>query len=152
MDESKKLVDVILKGIEDKKGENIVCLDLSKIENSACKQFIICSANSTTQVNAIADAVEHFAKKELNERIHHKEGLENSQWVLIDFVNVVVHVFQTEYREFYNLEGLWADGKLFANPKVEKEKTVKKESKAKIEKVVKKKITKEKATKKIKEK
>ena len=164
MDGTKNLVDVILKGIEDKNGENVVCLDLSKIENSVCKYFIICNANSTTQVNAIADAVEHFAKKELNERIHHKEGFENSQWILVDFVTVVVHVFQTEFREFYNLEGLWADGKLFANPKVAKEKKVKKEPKAKIVKekvvkekvakvkVVKEKITKEKAVRKIKAK
>ncbi len=109
--ETKKLVDVIIEGIKEKKGKNIIDIDLSELANSACKHFVVCHADSNTQVGAIVGSVEDFVKKELKENVWKKEGLGNSQWVLLDFSSVVVHVFQTEFRSFYNLEGLWADAK-----------------------------------------
>ncbi|MDQ3110728.1 MAG: ribosome silencing factor [Bacteroidota bacterium] len=100
----------IVNAIEEKKGDNIICLDLRDIENRVCDYFIICDGNSTTQVEAIAGSVEFMVKKELGERPYRSEGYENATWILIDYVNVIVHVFDKETRHFYNLESLWADG------------------------------------------
>ena len=99
----------ILEGIENVKGEEINILDLRSIENVACKYFIICTGNSSTQVNAITSSVRKFVSKELSEKPWHIEGLENCKWVLIDYVDVVVHVFNKETREFYKLEELWEE-------------------------------------------
>ncbi|MBE9467013.1 MAG: ribosome silencing factor [Bacteroidetes bacterium] len=109
---TKQLVDNIIKGIQEKKGKNIVNLDITKLEQSIADNFIICHGDSNTQVGAIADSVEYFVKKELDEKPIHKEGKENSQWVLLDYGSVIVHVFQKEDRKFYNLEDLWADAKI----------------------------------------
>jgi len=95
--------------MEEKKGRNILYLDLRKIPNSVCEFFVLCDAESTTQVNALAYSVEETVKKKIGESPWHMEGLRNNQWVLIDYVNVVAHIFQTPYREFYNIEKLWAD-------------------------------------------
>ena len=103
------LASTVVEGILDKKGENIVCLDLRKIENSVCDYFIICEANSNIQTEAIADSVEDTVKKKLGQRPYRSEGWENALWILIDYVDVVVHVFERETRQFYNLESLWAD-------------------------------------------
>ncbi|MCX6312403.1 MAG: ribosome silencing factor [Bacteroidetes bacterium] len=100
----------MVKAIEEKKGDNIVCIDLRNIENRVCDYFIICDGNSTTQVDAIGGSVEFLVKKELGERPYRSEGYENKTWILIDYVNVIVHVFDKETRHFYNLESLWADG------------------------------------------
>jgi len=103
------LVNLVKKGIEEKKGEEIVTLDIYKINPSVCDYFVICHGNSNTQVAAIADEVQKTVKEALGENAFHVEGMRNSEWVLIDFVNVVVHIFQKEYRSFYDLEHLWAD-------------------------------------------
>jgi ribosome-associated protein len=103
------LASTVVEGILDKKGENIVCLDLRKIENAICDYFIICEANSNIQVEAIADSVEDTVKKKMGQRPYRSEGWENALWVLIDYVDVVVHVFERDTRQFYNLESLWAD-------------------------------------------
>ncbi|MEO5642221.1 MAG: ribosome silencing factor [Bacteroidia bacterium] len=108
--EAFKLAKAIVNAIEEKKGENVVCLDLRDIENRVCDYFIICEGNSTTQIEAIAGSVEYLVKKELGERPYRSEGYENATWILIDYVNVIVHVFDKETRHFYNLESLWADG------------------------------------------
>ncbi len=108
--EAFKLAKSIVNAIEEKKGDNIVCLDLRDIENRVCDYFIICEGNSTTQIEAIAGSVEFLVKKELGERPYRSEGYENATWILIDYVNVIVHVFDKETRHFYNLESLWADG------------------------------------------
>lgn len=105
-----KLARSIVNAIEEKKGENIICLDLRGIENRVCDYFIICEGNSTTQIEAIAGSVEYLVKKELGERPYRSEGYENATWILIDYVTVIVHVFDRETRYFYNLESLWADG------------------------------------------
>ena len=111
------LISVIIKGIDDVKGENIQLLDLREIENTVCDYFIICSGNSNTQVNAISGSVQKKVSKELKDKPWHIEGQNNSEWVLMDYVNVVVHVFQKHVREFYDIESLWGDAKIIAiNP------------------------------------
>lgn len=106
------IVDNIIEGIQEKKGKEIVCIDLSAIETSICRYFIICHGDSNTQVGAIAQSVEKVLEEKLNEKVRRKQGLENAHWVLLDYVDVVVHIFQKEFRDFYNLEGLWADGRV----------------------------------------
>lgn len=108
---SKILVDVAVKGLQDKKAENIVSIDLRDTENAVCEFFVICSGTSNTHVNALAKAVEEEVRKTLKEKPWHTEGFGNAEWVLLDYVNVVIHIFQEETREFYNIEGLWADAK-----------------------------------------
>lgn len=103
------LVKTINNAILEKKGERLLNLDLTKIDNSIAEHFIICDGNSDTQVSAIASFIEQMVKSNLNEKPWKKEGLNNSEWILLDYSNVVVHIFQTESREFYNLEKLWAD-------------------------------------------
>ncbi|MDD4149729.1 MAG: ribosome silencing factor [Bacteroidales bacterium] len=107
--ETSILLKTINNAILDKQGEQLLNLDLTKIENAVAKHFVICHANSSTQVNAIANNIEAMVKKNLDERVWKKEGYSNSEWILLDYANVVVHVFQTQAREFYKLEKLWAD-------------------------------------------
>ena len=106
------LISEILKGIEDVKGENITILDLIEIEYTVCEYFVIFEGNSNTQVNAISASVQKNVSKSLKEKPWHVEGENNAEWVLIDYVNVVVHVFQRHIREYYNLEELWGDAKV----------------------------------------
>jgi ribosome-associated protein len=103
------LIDPIIKGIEEKKGKNIQVFDLRNTGHAVCDFFVICNADSGTQVDAIAYSVEGEVKKLTGESPWKSEGFENKEWILIDYVNVVVHVFQTQIREFYKLENLWAD-------------------------------------------
>lgn len=107
----KKLIRLIIDGIEDVKGNEISLLDLRKLENRVSDYFIICDGNSNTQVNAIISSVTKKVSKELRDKPWGVEGTENAEWVLLDYVDVVVHVFQKEKREFYDLEGLWGDAK-----------------------------------------
>ena len=109
--DSKTLIDTIVDSITDLKGEEIKILDLREIENAFCEYFIICNGNSNTHVSAIAGAVEKKVRKETKERPWHVEGTENAQWILIDYTNVIVHIFQKQYREYYDIEGLWGDAK-----------------------------------------
>jgi len=106
------LVQYAVKGIEEKKGNDIVCINLRKIPNSACDYFVICEGNSRTQVQAIAGSVEEFVKKNTGSRPWHVEGLQNAEWVLMDYVNVAVHIFQPEARSHYGLESMWADAEI----------------------------------------
>lgn len=103
---------LIIEAIREKKGHEIVSIDLSQIENSICDCFIICHGESVTQVGAITESIEKNLKESAGIRAHHVEGLRNSQWVLLDFFDVLVHVFLEEYRSFFKLEELWADGKV----------------------------------------
>ena len=107
-----ELIAVIIKGIDDVKGENIQLLDLRELENTVCDYFIICSGNSNTQVNAISGSVQKVVSKEIKDKPWHIEGEMNAEWVLMDYVNVVVHVFQRHVREFYDIESLWGDAKI----------------------------------------
>jgi len=106
---TEKLVDAVVLGMQEKKANNIVVLNLNKTNNSICDYFVICEAESTTQVDAIANSVEFIVKRDMNENSLHKEGFENAIWILLDYMDVVVHVFQRESREFYDLEAFWAD-------------------------------------------
>ncbi|HRG52898.1 MAG TPA: ribosome silencing factor [Bacteroidia bacterium] len=111
-DPNRKLADAVVEGILEVKGKNISILDLKHIHNRVCDYFIICQADSNTQVNAIANSIEEMVKKLTGERPYRKEGFENSEWILVDYVTVVVHVFQSHIRNFYNLESLWADAEI----------------------------------------
>ncbi|WP_298425293.1 ribosome silencing factor [uncultured Kordia sp.] len=107
-----QLITGIVKGIEEVKGNDITILDLREIENTVCDYFIICNGTSNTQVNAIVGSVQKMVSKELKDKPWHIEGADNAEWVLMDYVNVVVHVFQKHIREFYDIEGLWGDAKI----------------------------------------
>ncbi len=109
--DSKTLIDTIVDAISDLKGEEIKILDLREIENAFCEYFILCSGNSNTHVASIAGAIERKVRTETKERPWHVEGTENAQWILIDYTNIIVHVFQKQYREYYDIEGLWGDAK-----------------------------------------
>ena len=106
-----QLIAVILSGIEDVKGKEINILDLREIENTVCDYFIICEGTSNTQVNAIVNSIQKKVSKELKDKPWHVEGSDNAEWVLMDYVNVVVHVFQKHIREYYDIESLWGDAK-----------------------------------------
>ncbi len=129
------LAQAIIKGIQEKKGQEIVCLDLTKINRTICDYFIICHGDSHRQVQAISDSIIKEVQKTTGEKPWHSEGIQNSEWVLMDYVNVVAHVFLKEMRGFYNLEGLWADAEIIKIPensilkiKDEKKRTYKKGS------------------------
>ena len=109
---SEQLVSCIVEGIRDKKGKNITVLDLRKIQNAICDFYVICTGDSNTHVSAIADGINDKARKEMSEKPWHTEGLTNSEWVLVDYVSVTGHIFKNEAREFYDIEGLWADAKI----------------------------------------
>jgi len=107
-----QLITHIVEGIENVKGDDIQLLDLRNIENNVCDYFIICTGSSNTQVDAIVNSVQKHVSKNLKDKPWHVEGHNGSQWVLMDYVNIVVHVFQEQTREFYDLEGLWGDAKI----------------------------------------
>jgi ribosome-associated protein len=138
------LADIIVKGMQEKLGIDIVKLNLSGIPNSITDYFVICHGSSRSQVDAIADSVQFEVKKAVGAFPKHREGFENCEWVLLDYFDVVVHIFQTETRSFYQLEKLWADAPREeiqeVKPEVKKaaETTVKPAAKRAIKKVVKK--------------
>jgi ribosome-associated protein len=106
-----ELISTIISGVENVKGLDVSLLDLRDIENTVCSYFVICSGSSNTHVNAIVNSIQKTVSKELKEKPFHTEGGENSEWVLIDYINIVVHVFQNHIREYYNIEQLWGDAK-----------------------------------------
>jgi len=108
-DGTEVLLASIMKGIFEKKGHNVLKIDLRKLESRITDYFVICHATSGTQVSAICDSVDDTVRKEAGEKPLHVEGLDNSFWVLLDYGNVIVHIFLEEYRNFYSLESLWAD-------------------------------------------
>ncbi len=110
-EETQKLTEAILEGIQSLKGKDITLIDLESIHHTECGAFIICHGTSSTHVNSIAQSVEGTVKETLEMDVWHRDGYKNSLWILLDYGDVMVHVFQKEAREFYNLEGLWADAK-----------------------------------------
>ncbi|GGI58245.1 ribosome silencing factor [Winogradskyella haliclonae] len=104
-----QLITTIISGIEEVKGKEITLLDLREIENTVCDYFIICEGTSNTQVNAIVNSIQKQVSKNTKDKPWHVEGSENAEWVLMDYVNVVVHVFQKHIREYYDIESLWGD-------------------------------------------
>ena len=109
--DSNKLCNAIVEGMQENKAKDIVVLDLRNISNSVCDFFVICSGDSSTQVEGISSSVTRHTRKELKEKPWHIEGKTTSEWVLLDYVNVVAHVFYKDARPFYDLEDLWADAK-----------------------------------------
>jgi ribosome-associated protein len=107
-----ELITLILDGIEEVKGLEINVLDLREIENTVCDYFVICNGTSNTHVNAIVNSIQKTVSKASKDKPWHIEGSENAEWVLLDYVNIVVHVFQKHIREFYDVEGLWGDAKV----------------------------------------
>ena len=105
------LISNIVWGIDNVKGIDVSLLDLRDIENTVCSYFVVCTGTSNTHVNAIVSAIKKTVSKELKEKPFHTEGNDNAEWVLIDYVNVVVHVFQKQTRDYYNIEELWGDAK-----------------------------------------
>ena len=109
---SQNIVDFSVKGIQEKKGTEIVVINLKNIGNAVASYFVICTGNSDTQVNAIAESIEAEVYKNCKEDPWHKEGLQNKEWVLLDYVDVVIHIFKKEVREFYGIEDLWGDAEI----------------------------------------
>ena len=112
MDETKNLLDTIVEGIQDKKGANITIADLEGLDGTICKYFVICQGNSPMQVEAIAESVGDTMRIDLHEKPVNVVGLGTDQWVAIDFVDVMVHIFLPEARQFYDLDTLWQDANL----------------------------------------
>ncbi len=109
---SEKLSQVIVKGMQEKKASDIVVLDLRKVKNAVADFFIICSGNSDKQLDAIADSIDEEVYKTMKENPWHKEGKNNQEWMLLDYINVVAHVFRTDKRKFFALEKLWGDAEI----------------------------------------
>ena len=116
MNPTAKLIKTIIKGIQEKKGSGIVVADLSGIDGTICSQFVVCQGNSPAQVEAIAESVGEMCRKDLREKPVRVVGLENAQWVAMDFTDVLVHVFLPDVRDYYDLEHLWDDAKLTRIP------------------------------------
>ena len=107
-----ELLKEITEGIQDKKGKRIVIADLTKIEDTICDYFVICQGNSPSQVQAITESIYEFVRKKIGEKPVHINGLENCQWVAVDYSSVIVHIFLPGPREFYDLEHLWEDAEI----------------------------------------
>lgn len=107
--DSKVLCDCIVEGMQENKAKDIVILDLREVKNAVTDFFVICSGESTTQVDGVNSSIMRHTRKELQERPWHQEGKENSEWILLDYVDVVAHIFHKDSRSFYDLEDLWAD-------------------------------------------
>ncbi len=109
--DSKKIAQHVIEALQEKKGLDIVKLDLRHIGNAVADYFIICSGNSDTQVSALTDGVEKELKEKLKQYAWRKEGMQQSQWIILDYIDVVVHIFMKSNRQFYDLENLWGDAK-----------------------------------------
>ena len=107
-----EITDVIVRGMLEKKGQDIMSIDFSSIQNAFFKGFVICHGNSKVQVEAIADSVEREVIKTMGQKPSNREGFANAEWILLDYFDTVVHIFQQESRNFYQLEKLWADAQI----------------------------------------
>lgn len=110
--QTSSLLDAVIEGMQERKAKNVTVLNLQGIENRVTDYFIICDADSNTHVNSIADSIEETVEKMTKEKAYHSEGHQNGEWILIDYINIVVHVFLRETREHYNIEGLWGDAEI----------------------------------------
>ena len=119
MKQKNNLVEMIIEGIQEKKGQKIVVADLTNIEDTICNYFIICQGNSPSQVSVIADSIWEYAHKYMDEKPVATDGYQNAQWIAMDYSDVLVHIFLPDAREHYNLENLWADAKLTHLPDID---------------------------------
>src|SRR5882724_11355414 len=108
---SEKLADLVVKGMQEKKASDIVLMDLRDVKNAVADFFVICSGNSDKQLSAISDSVDELVYNDMKENPWHSEGKSNKEWMLLDYISVVVHIFRKDKREFYALEKLWGDAK-----------------------------------------
>jgi ribosome-associated protein len=106
------LLDAIVEGMKERKAKNITVLNLTGLENRVTDYFVICDADSNIHVNSIADSIEETVEKLTNDKLYHTEGQQNGEWILLDYINIVAHVFLREMREYYNIEGLWGDAEI----------------------------------------
>jgi len=113
---SKILANVVLEGMQDKKGINIKLLDLRHVSNSVVDYFVICSGNTDTQVKALMDSVEEEVENKIGESPWMREGITNREWIILDYVDVVAHIFKKNKREYYGIEELWGDAKITSYP------------------------------------
>ena len=109
MTEEKQLIETIIEGIQERKGKSVTHVDMSDIEGATTRGFVICTGSSTMQVGAIADSVREYVHEKINVKPYNYDGYRNSQWIVLDYGTVYVHVFLPEYREMYKLEDLWSD-------------------------------------------
>ena len=109
---SNQLIDAIIEGIQRKKGNRIININLEKIDAAECTNYIICHGASNTQVDSIAHSIEDTVQEFTGEKVWHRDGFQNALWILLDYGNVMVHVFQEITRDFYDLENLWADAEI----------------------------------------
>lgn len=116
MEDTKIVIEKIVEGIQEKKGLKITVVDMSELENYVCQYFVICEGKSSTHVEAIADSIKDYVRDEIRVKPYAVDGVINSQWIAMDYGEIIVHVFQPEYRQFYKLESLWADAKLTEIP------------------------------------
>lgn len=111
---SEKLSDAVVRGMQEKKASDIVVLDLRKVKNAVADFFVVCSGGSDTQLDAIAESVDEEVYKETKQNPWHQEGKTNKEWLLIDYVDVVAHIFKKDKREFYSIEELWGDAQIIS--------------------------------------
>lgn len=119
MEQTRELVDTIVKGIQEKKGSRIITADLQDIDGAICRYFVICQGNSPSQVEAIAESVGDMARIELGEKPVRVVGLQNAQWVAMDYSDVLVHIFVPDMRAYYDLEHLWEDAAITEIPDID---------------------------------
>ena len=119
MDQTKELVNTIVEGLQEKKGKNIVTVDLTQLSGAVCQYMVICEGNTPTQVSALSDSVWDFAPKKAGEKPLSIDGNQSAQWIGMDYGTVLVHIFLPEQREFYNLETLWSDSKVTQIPNLD---------------------------------
>lgn len=110
--ETSNLLDAIVEGMQERKAKNITILNLQGLENRVTDYFVICDADSNTHVNSIAESVEEMVEKLTKEKPYHSEGYQNGEWILVDYINMVAHIFLKETRNHYNIEGLWGDAEI----------------------------------------
>ncbi len=111
-DNADALLELIIEAMQEKKAKEITTLNLKNIDKAVCEYYVVCHADSNTQVEAIAKNVDGLVKKKTGEDPWHTEGFQNAEWILLDYVNIVVHVFQKQQRDFYGIERLWADSEV----------------------------------------
>ena len=116
LDETELLVNKIVEGIQEKKGEKITVVDMSDIDNYVFRNFVICQGKSNSHVTSIADSIRGYVREQIKVKPFATDGYQNAQWIALDYGEVIVHIFQPELREFYNLENLWEDARITEIP------------------------------------
>ena len=112
MTENEQIVNKIVEGIQERKGKEVVVVNLTRLKESPCNYFVICEGDSSVHVNAIAMSIKEYVREQINIKPYATDGFENAEWIALDYGQIIVHVFQRHVRTFYDIEHLWSDGKL----------------------------------------